>query len=341
MKRILAMLAVAAILGLAGAAALVWQQYDELRHAALISPDADAEIIEVPPGSSLRATAKELARRGYLDSPWPLRLYSRYTGDAGRIQAGEYRIEPGMTAVALLGRMRRGEVVQHRLTIVEGWSVDDLLGAVASHEALEQTLPPDDPAALMEALGHPERHPEGRFLPETYRFPRGTTDVALLRRAYRAMEQALIEEWEERAEGLPLDSPEEALILASIIEKETGRADERRRIAGVFTRRLERGMRLQTDPTVIYGLGDAFDGDLRRVDLRTDTPYNTYIRDGLPPTPIALPGRASLHAAVHPEEGSALYFVADGRGGHVFSDTLEAHNRAVREYQLDGSRGEP
>ena len=182
--------------------------------------------------------------------------------------------------------------------------------------------------------GHPDEHPEGRFLPETYQFPRGSTDLEFLRRAYLGMEQALAEAWERRAKDLPLDSPYEALILASIVEKETGLASERARIAGVFVRRLKRGMRLQTDPTVIYGLGEGFDGNLRRKDLRTDTAYNTYTRQGLPPTPICLPGLDAIEAVLHPDEGNSLYFVARGDGSHEFSDTLKAHNRAVRKYQL-------
>ncbi len=233
--------------------------------------------------------------------------------------------------------MVAGDVKTYNLTVIEGWTFAQMLDAVRTHPALAHTLAEDAGAdAVMEALGQPGQHPEGRFFPDTYQFPRATTDVALLRRAYRRMQRVLAEEWRQRGENLPLDTPYEALILASIIERETGVPEERARIAGVFVERLERGMRLQTDPTVIYGLGDEFEGDLRFRHLRTDTPYNTYTRGGLTPTPIALPSRAAIHAALHPERRGELYFVSTGDGRHVFSRTLEEHNRAVIEYQLGG-----
>ncbi|WP_435101359.1 endolytic transglycosylase MltG [Arhodomonas sp. AD133] len=334
MKRVIVILLLVAIVVVAGVAALGWQSYRDLDTRALIPDGSSARVVTVEPGTSFAALAGRLTDLGLLDSSWPLRLYARYSGAASRIQAGEYRIEPGMTALELLATMVSGEVVRYRLTVVEGWSYRELIAAVHSHEAIETTLEASAPEALMTALERPGEHPEGRFLPETYRFTRGTTDREILQRAYDAMARVLADEWAGRADGLPLDSPYEALILASIVEKETAVAGERQRIAGVFVRRLRKGMRLQTDPTVIYGLGEAFDGNLRRRDLRADTPYNTYTRSGLPPTPIALPGRASIHAALHPAEGDALYFVARGDGSHVFSSTLEAHNRAVRRYQL-------
>jgi UPF0755 protein len=229
-----------------------------------------------------------------------------------------------------------GEVVQHSLTIIEGWTFQQLLQAVRSHPMLTQTLADADPQAVMEALAEPGTHPEGWFYPDTYRFPRGTSDVEFLRRAYRVMQQRLAAEWEKRAEGLPLKSPYEALVLASLIERETAVAAERTRIAGVFVRRLRKGMRLQTDPTVIYGMGDAYEGRIRWRDLRTDTPYNTYTRHGLPPTPIAMPSGAAINAALNPADGKELYFVSRGDGSHHFSATLEEHNAAVRCYQLGG-----
>ncbi len=334
MKRVIVIVLLLAVVVVAGIAAVGWQSYRDLADRALIPDGGASRVVTVEPGTSFAALARRLTASGLLDSPWPLRLYARYSGAASRIQAGEYRVEPGMTALALLGRMVSGEVVRYRLTVVEGWNYRELLAAVHDHEAIETTLQARAPGALMAALELSGEHPEGRFLPETYHFTRGTTDREILQRAHDAMERVLADEWAGRADGLPLESPYEALILASIIEKETAVADERQRIAGVFTRRLRKGMRLQTDPTVIYGLGEAFDGNLRRRDLRADTPYNTYTRSGLPPTPIALPGRASIHAALHPAEGDALYFVARGDGSHVFSATLEAHNRAVRRYQL-------
>ena len=209
-----------------------------------------------------------------------------------------------------------------------------MMEAVRHHPKIQQTLEGLSDAEIMDRLGHPDENPEGRFFPDTYHFPRGTTDVVFLQRAYATMARRLDEAWRQRAPDLPLKTPYQALILASIIEKETGLPEERPAIAGVFIRRLRKGMRLQTDPTVIYGLGESCDGELRRRDLRRDTPYNTYVHKGLTPTPIALPGAGSLRAAVNPAPGDALYFVATGNGGHVFSNTLKEHNRAVRKYQL-------
>jgi len=322
---------------LLGTVGVFWlfQGLQTLQSKPMIPLDEAAEAIIVEPGSSFAVIAESLQAKGLIDSPLLFSLHARINNLAQRLQAGEYAIEPGLTAAALLRRMAAGEVIQHQFTIIEGWRFETLMAEIHAHPAIEKTLSAQASAAeVMAAIDRSGIHPEGRFLPETYSFPRGTSDVALLRRANRALEAALAEIWAERAAGLPLDSPEEALILASIIEKETGYAAERARIAGVFIRRLERGMRLQTDPTVIYGLGDAFDGDLKRIHLRTDTPYNTYTRHGLPPTPIALPGAAALRAAVNPAEGSSLFFVSRGDGRHVFSETYDEHRAAVRRYQL-------
>ncbi len=294
----------------------------------------ERQTLEVPPGSNLTRIAAELERRGIVDSALDLRLLHRWKGQGRAIHAGEYALEPGMTPLDLLDRLGAGEVIQHALTIIEGWTFRQLTGALWRHPRIEPTLKGLSDEAIMARLGHPGEHPEGRFYPDTYHFPAGTSDLEFLRRAYDAMARRLAEEWRNRAPGLPLKTPYEALILASIIEKETGRPEERAEIAGVFIRRLQKGMRLQTDPTVIYGLGEAFDGNLRRRDLRRDTPYNTYTRKGLPPTPIAMPGGESIHAALHPRPGKSLYFVARGDGSHHFSETLEEHNRAVRKYQL-------
>ena len=232
----------------------------------------------------------------------------------------------------MLDRLVSGQVYLHQITAIEGWRFVDLLEAVRNHPAV--TVTPLDPIEIMAALGAPGVNPEGQFAPDTYRFARGTTDLAILEQAYTAMQAQLATVWSGRSPTAAVDTPYEALILASIIEKETALASERRQISGVFSRRLKRGMRLQTDPTVIYGLGSDFDGNLKRTDLNRDTPYNTYTRAGLPPTPIALPGLESLRAAVDPDEGSALYFVATGSadGSHSFSATLEDHNRAVADY---------
>jgi len=217
---------------------------------------------------------------------------------------------------------------------VEGWNFKQMRVAIAGQQALEQTLVELSDQEIMQRLGYADEHPEGRFLPDTYHFPKGTTDLAFLKRAYQAMQGLLDAEWEQRDPGLPLNSPYEALILASIVEKETGLASERPEIAGVFVRRLKKGMKLQTDPTIIYGMGESYKGNIRRRDLKQDTPYNTYLHKGLTPTPISMPGADALHAVLHPKEGKSLYFVAKGEGSHQFSKTLVEHNRAVRKYQL-------
>ena len=259
---------------------------------------------------------------------------AKQLGAAHKLQVGEYALEPGTTPRQLLQRMRAGKVVSHRFTIVEGWNVRELRAALAKVKELEHEATQLDDAGLMRALGHPGLHPEGRFLPETYAYTRGDSDLDVLGRAYDAMQQALDAAWASRLPGLPLQSKDEALVLASIVEKETGVAAERPQIAGVFVRRLELGMKLQTDPTVIYGMGARYDGNIRKADLLADTPYNTYAHAGLPPTPIAMPGEAALQAATHPASGDALYFVAigDGSGRHVFTRSLAEHQAAVRDY---------
>lgn len=261
-------------------------------------------------------------------------LLARQLGAAGKLQAGEYALEPGLTPRQLLLRMRAGKVIHHRFTIVEGWNLREMRAALATAQPFEHDSAGLDDAALMQLLGHPGEHPEGRFLPETYLFTRGDKDSDVLQRAYEAMDRALAAAWDSRVPDLPLKSKNEALVLASIVEKETGIAQERPRIAGVFIRRLKLGMLLQTDPSVIYGMGSNYSGNIRKADLQADTPYNTYIRAGLPPTPIAMPGAAALQAVTHPASGDALYFVAvgDGSGRHVFTRSLAEHQTAVRAY---------
>ena len=301
-------------------------------------PIAQAQVLDVPRGATLNGLLREFEARGLLESRRQRRYlswYARLSGQARALKAGEYALAPGLRALDLTALLASGRVVLHELTLVEGWTFAQALAAVRAHAALAPTLPEEGAAAaLMNALGAPEQHPEGRFQPDTYRFARGTTDVEFLRRAYRAAEKALAEEWAARADGLPYATPDEALVMASIIERETGMVEERGEIAGVFVRRLQLRMRLQTDPSVIYGLGAAFDGNLRKRDLLADGPYNTYTRAGLPPTPICLPGRAALHAALHPAPGKTLYFVARGDGSHQFSETFADHEAAVRKYQL-------
>lgn len=301
--------------------------------------------LNVPAGSNWSATVAHLRTEDWFDAPrdglyW--RLYGRLRGDdASRIKAGEYRIERPLSVGELLDKLVRGDVVQHRLTLIEGWTLVDALNALRAHSAVRQTLPEDDAdalAVLRERHSIAAEHPEGWYLPETYRFVRGTDDVVLLDRAHDAMQRQLAAAWEQRHEDVPLKTPEDLLVLASIVEKETGHAPERAQVAGVFARRLRIGMRLQTDPTVLYGRDSTRSGRLLTRDLRSDTPYNTYTRGGLPPTPICLPGTAALNAAAQPADGTALYFVSRNDGTHVFSDTLTEHNRAVQRFQRGGAK---
>lgn len=292
---------------------------------------------DIAPGSSYQQVLGNLSAAGLLRSRdvLALRVQARLQG-APVLQAGEYRLRPGMTVSDGLLLFRQGDVVLHALQLLEGWTARQAIEAVRRHPAITVTLDSDelDLAALPSQLSLDVPHLEGRLRPETYHFPKGTTDVAFLRRAARAQTAALARAWAQRQPDLPLKDANEALILASIVEKETGLASERAAVAGVFINRLRRAMRLQTDPTIIYGLGERFDGNLRRRDLEADGPYNTYTRAGLPPTPICLPGEASILAAVRPAETDALFFVArgDGSGAHQFSRTLAEHNRAVQAY---------
>jgi UPF0755 protein len=295
---------------------------------------AHAVDVEIMPGESLRHVAQEFADKGILDHAWDLVWYARLHEAAGGLRAGEYSVEPGTTVAGLITLLRSGKVVMHSLTLVEGWNLKEVLAAVQNEPNLKHTLTDLSPAALAHALGIDAASPEGMLMPDTYQFPRGTSDVAFLRRAHEAAQQELDQQWQARAPGLPYADSYDALIMASIVEKETAQPFERGKIAGVFVRRLQKGMKLQTDPTVIYGLGDAYNGDITLKDLRTDTVYNTYTRYGLPPTPICMPGRPSIEAALHPEAGNALYFVARGDGTHQFSATLKQQNEAVAKYQL-------
>ena len=314
---------------------LLWikRDMDRQLHSPLALERTEVLIIE--PGMSLSAVSRELSRRGWLQQPYYLIYEGRWQHKAKAIKAGEYAIKPGTTPLQLLNKLIRGKVIQYPLTIPEGLSARQIVDLVHNHPPLIKTLPDDDMPTVMAALGHPGQNAEGRFFPDTYHFPRGTTDVDFLRRAYRAMEAVLNQEWQHRDVGLPYQDPYQALIMASIVEKETAIPAERGKIAGVFVRRLQKGMKLQTDPTVIYALGAAYDGNIRKKDLSVDSPYNTYLHAGLPPTPIACPGRDAIRAALQPEDGTELYFVARGDGSHHFSSTLAEHNRAVQQYQLN------
>lgn len=301
---------------------------------------SDGLRYEIKQGKTLTHVAKDLERRGLVSSASYLVWLGKFQGMANNIKAGEYRFDNGILPERLLEQITKGEMLQYAITIVEGWNFRQLMDAVHSNEYFLHTLSDYSDEEIMEKIGHPDEHPEGQFLPDTYYFPRLTTDVAFLKRAYDATQLFLTENWPERAIDVEFKKPYEALIMASIVEKETGLPSERKQIAGVFNRRLQKRMRLQTDPTVIYGLGQTFDGNIRRRDLRKDTPYNTYLHRGLPPTPIAMPGRAAILAALNPMPGIDLYFVARGDGGHKFSANLEQHNAAVVKYQL-GGRAKP
>ncbi len=307
-----------------------------------IALDDGGVSFTIEPGASFGSIAATLQQDGIISSADMLSVYARWTEQAGSIHAGDYFIADGASPREILGQFTSGAVQLYSFTIIEGWNRWDLLRALQSHPNMDASMTDEDWPALLEELGAESTHPEGLFLPETYHFPNNTSDRIVLRQAHELLQKTLAEEWAGKSESSVVDSPYEALILASIIEKETARADERQRIAGVFTRRLEKRMRLQTDPTVIYGIGRDFNGNLTRKDLQTATPYNTYTQRGLPPTPIAMSGRAAIHAAVHPADGAELYFVATGigDGSHKFSATKEEHDDAVAAYlrQLRSNR---
>lgn len=297
---------------------------------------SETVTVQLPQGAGLNRIAYVLQDAGIVKQRRRFVLLAYLRGASRRLKAGEYQVMAGTSAWGLLSQLVAGRVLQYPFAIIEGWNFREVRQALANAPGLMQTLKDYTDAALMEKLGARGEHPEGRFYPDTYLYTRGETDAALLKRAYTRMKKKLDQEWQTRDPDVPLKSAYEALILASIVEKETGQVSERPLIAGVFINRLRRNMRLQTDPTVIYGLGEHFDGNLRLRDLRNDTPYNTYTRHGLPPTPIAMPGGDAIHAALHPDATRALYFVSRGDGSHVFSDTLKEHNRAVIRFQLKG-----
>lgn len=308
-----------------------WQQNAALQQPLNLTQE---QLLDVPAGSSPTGVLNRLEADGVIKDAFLLRLYWRFNLSGQSLHSGEYRMAPGMTAKSLLTLWEKGEVVQYSLTLVEGWTFRQVRAVLGKQPKLEQTLGNLNDSEVMAKLGHPGVFPEGRFFPDTYRYVRGMTDVELLKQAYNRLDTVLQEEWEKRAADVPYVDPYQALIMASLVEKETGVPQERGQIAGVFVRRLQQGMLLQTDPTVIYGLGERYNGKITRAFLKEATPYNTYVISGLPPTPIAMVGREAIHAAMNPAAGSSLYFVARGDGSHVFSDDLEAHNAAVKEFQL-------
>lgn len=331
LRKILVLLECGVLLAALLVVGAAWQQQRALEQPLHLTEEM---LLEVPAGATPSGLLNRLEAEGVIANAFWLRLYWRFNLNAPAMHSGEYRLLPQQTARDMLGLWQRGEVVQYSLTLVEGWNFRQVRAALARQERLEQRLADLSDAQLMERLGLAGQNPEGRFFPDTYRFVRGMSDEDLLKQANARLETVLAEEWQKRAEGLPYREPYDALIMASMIEKETGVPEERGEIAGVFVRRLRIGMRLQTDPTVIYGMGERYNGRITRADLRTPTPHNTYTIDGMPPTPIAMVGREAIHAALNPLDGTTLYFVARGDGSHVFSNTLAEHNRAVREYQL-------
>ncbi|MCK4743806.1 MAG: endolytic transglycosylase MltG [Sulfuriflexus sp.] len=330
---------VASLLVFVGVSLLVAYNYKQFMTTPF-SISADETIrLDVGSGRSIKSIAAELKDKGVIAQSFWLEWVARINGQARRIQAGEYEIKDTITPKQFLTMLVNGDVVQYSVTIIEGWNVTQTLQAIKNNTDLKQTLDSITASQLMKKLGLPaDLHAEGWLFPDTYYFIRGESDVKVLLRAHKAMQANLNKAWMGRDAGLPYDTPYDALIMASIVEKETGKASERPQIAGVFVRRLRKRMKLQTDPTVIYGIGEKYDGNIRRRDLRKDTPYNTYTRKGMPPTPIAMPGLAAIEAALHPADGTALYFVAKGDGSHVFSTTLQQHNEAVIKYQLKGKR---
>lgn len=295
------------------------------------------KVLSIRSGDTLAKISDSLAEEGILTYPKLLSIYSRLT-DRTAIRVGEFLIPKNTTPEGLLTILQSGKVISHSILLLEGKTYKDFLAVLRSKDNIEILLTDLTQEEQLELIAQDLAHPEGWFFPSTYAYTSGETDVAILKRAHEFMQNILTEEWENRAQGLPYNNPYEALIMASIIEKETGVAYERAEIAGVFVRRLQKGMRLQTDPTIIYGLGDEYQGNIRRKHLRQATPYNTYIIDGLPPTPIAMPGREAIHAALNPKDGESLFFVAKGDGSHYFSKTLDEHNQAVRKYQIEKRR---
>ncbi len=333
MLRILKLLfATTLLVALAGAAYVLWYVGSPVATRAL---PAEFELAQ---GVRFRAAAQRIEDAGIGVGAWRFELLARALGRAGDIKAGSYELSAASTPLELLDKLTRGDVLQAELKVIEGWTFAQMRAALDGHPGVRHDAAELPETDLLKQLGVAEARAEGLFFPDTYLFSKGSSDLRILRRARTAMQRHLEREWQGREPGLPYRSPYEALIMASIVEKETGQAAERDRIAGVLVNRLRTGMLLQVDPSVIYGLGSQFDGNLRKIHLLSDGPYNTYTRAGLPPTPIALVGLASLRAALHPAKTDAFYYVARGDGTSAFSRTLDEHNRAVRKYQLNGAR---
>ncbi|WP_225314975.1 endolytic transglycosylase MltG [Marinobacter confluentis] len=330
-KLLLAAVSLIVLLG-SGLGIWLWQGLQTLEQPVVLD---EPVLFSVPMGAGYDQIARSMEQNGFMDDSLWMRIHARLNPEQSRLLAGEYEFTSGMSRLDMIRKMVSGDTKQWQIQFIEGWTFRDMRKAIAANPRLDKVTTDWTDAQIMEAMGAADEHPEGRFFPDTYLHGSQETDLDLYKRAFNRMERVLAEEWENRAEGLPYDTPYEALIMASIVERETGAAHERAEVAGVFVRRLEKGMRLQTDPTVIYGMGDQYKGRITRKDLRTYTDYNTYRINGLPPTPIALSGREAVHAALHPADGDTYYFVARGDGTHKFSRTLAEHQEAVRQFQLN------
>ncbi|MCG8518705.1 MAG: endolytic transglycosylase MltG [Pseudomonadales bacterium] len=331
-RKLVVLIVFLVVLAAAGSGLWVWQGFKTLEQPVALD---EPVLFYVPSGSAFSQVARNLERQGLVTRSLWLRLYGRLVPEHARIKAGEYEFVAGMSPRDMLMAMVNGDTKDWSMQFIEGWTFRDVRAALSASDNIRHVTRDWSDEQIMTELGAPGDHPEGRFFPDTYLHTSNDSDLDLLRRSFEAMNRVLEEEWATRSDNLPYDSPYEALIMASIVERETGVPHERNEIAGVFVRRLAKGMRLQTDPTVIYGMGERYNGRITRRDLRQHTPYNTYRIDGLPPTPIALPGREAIHAALHPADGNTLYFVARGDGSHKFSRNLREHQQAVRQYQLN------
>jgi len=320
------------ILAILASIGFAWLLYEYATTPLKLEPSE--QEIAIQANSSLKSIANQLVEQSVIDQPYGFIILAKLLGKEASLQSGNYTLNPNITPYELLFSLKNGKATQSSITFIEGHTFKQMLDRLKKNDAVKQTVGSLSQQKIMAIIDPAAKHPEGLFFPDTYYFDRNTTDTNLLKRSYQTMQKRLAKAWENRENNLPYDSAYEALIMASIIEKETGQASERPTIAGVFVNRLRIGMLLQTDPTVIYGMGDRYDGNIRKKDLLTDTPYNTYTRAGLTPTPIAMPGIAAIEAALHPSKTKALYFVGKGDGTHQFSNTLKAHTQAVRRYQL-------
>jgi UPF0755 protein len=319
-------------------AAWYWQEYQTFLQTPIQLNTSEDSFFTVKKGTTVNQLARQLSQQHIIQNPLFFKLYARLSKQANKIKRGEYSLQNGMTVVDLMELFVSGKVNQYSLTLVEGWSIKQVFSHLKQNPHIQHTLgesmDKDTVKRILDDFEIKGNQLEGLFYPDTYLFPKNTTDISFLIRASKTMQHILAKEWKNRDKDLPLTTPYEALILASIVEKESGLSSERDKIAGVFIRRIKKGMRLQSDPTIIYGMGDKYNGNIRRRDINKKTAYNTYQIDGLPPTPIAIPGRDAIHAVMHPDKDKSLYFVADGSGGHAFSNTLKQHNKAVRKYIL-------